>query len=106
MTRLVADTTEEVLKMDKKRVGCFRRTGMLMELMPGEADKDIKPQGLVSPVQIPQVPDPVEEPTEGVEPEEQENGWTEEDMEVDGDMQQNIDEQHDVVVDDVTGIDE
>ena len=79
---------------------------MLMELMPGEADKNIKPQGLVSPVQIPQVPDPVEEPTEGVEPEEQENGWTEEDMEVDGDMQHNIDEQHDVVVDDVTGIDE
>ena len=57
MSKLLADANEEVLKNDKKRIGCFERIGLLrMRLNENEEAEDakIKPQGYSKEVVIDQ----------------------------------------------------
>jgi hypothetical protein len=63
MTNLVAAATEECLKNDDMRVGCFQRTGCLMELHKAASDDLIKPQGVKSKIVIPDQPTNIETTT-------------------------------------------
>lgn len=53
MSHIVAAATETVLKDDESRVGCFVRTGCLLEFTRSDNDDLIKPQGVVSKIVIP-----------------------------------------------------
>ena len=85
ISQLVSKANKEVLSNDKLRVGCFERTGMLLTCDGSEDDK-IRPQGLSAhnlPVKVPVVVDltmSADSPDDVITAEEQEDGWTEEDL--------------------------
>lgn len=103
MSRIVALANDEVLKNDKMRIGCFRRTGMLMTL-DGSDDDMIRPQGLTIPVIVPQGADLTADDDDFNRIAEDEidnrNGW---DDDVDDDIREqdcgeDVDEEADVIV--------
>ena len=53
MKNLVAEANDLALMDDRMRVGCFRRTGLLMDYVKSECDDDIKPQGVASKIVAP-----------------------------------------------------
>jgi len=90
IANIVAAAMTECLKMDDMRVGCFERTGVLV-MLDGSDDEKIRPQGLSDhhlPMQIPELITVAEEdknpetPTVTVTPEEQEEGITPDDEEI------------------------
>ena len=54
MTHLVAEANDLALFDDVMRIGCFRRTGLLMDYTKSSSDDDIKPQGIVSKIVVPE----------------------------------------------------
>ena len=65
---------DDVVGENQERVPCGCLGSLIGAIMPG---------GLLANMQIPQVTEPVEEPGDGVDPEQHENGRTEEVMEID-----------------------
>ena len=53
MTNFVAEAKDLALFDNCMRIGCFRRTGLLMDYTKSDSDKDIKPQGVISTIVMP-----------------------------------------------------
>ena len=52
MHNLVADATDAAINKDVLRIGYFERTGSLMHFTKSDADRNIRPQGAVSKIDI------------------------------------------------------
>ena len=53
MTKLVTEANGLALFDDSMRIGCFRRTGLLMDCTKSNSDDDIKPKGIFSKIVVP-----------------------------------------------------
>ena len=92
MTHLVAEANDLALMDDRMRVGCFKRTGLLMEYAKSKFDDDIKPQGVVSKIVVPDSHKIIDDnlnnvylaPTESVTPESQHGAIEDSDIHPDG----------------------
>ena len=54
ITYLVAEVNNLALFDDVTRIGCFRRTGLLVDYTKSSSNDDIKPQGIVSKIVVPE----------------------------------------------------
>ena len=105
MINLATEANDLALMDDRMRIGCFRRTGLLMDYTKYEFDGDIKAQGVVSKMVVPDSYENIETnteteslaPTEYVTPENQEGNIEYSDVHPDG-VGQDENSEHDFVV--------
>ena len=53
INNLIAEATDATIKKDDLRIGCFDRTWCLMHFTKSDTDDEIRPQGVVSKIDVP-----------------------------------------------------